>query len=283
MSLLTMERNRSSDVTRKPRTSRRLRDSRIGVISAQVALALIVLGGWQLGSSTGALDPFFFSSPDAILDQAAVWFGSGFIWPHLSATLVATAAGFIIGGLSGLIAGVLLGRLPWLYAVADPYLKMLNALPRLLLAPLFLLWFGLGIWSKVALAVTLVFFIVFFNTLEGIRSVPAVLVNNARMLGAGRARLLRTVYLPSALSWIFSSLHVSVGFAIIGAVIGEYLGASHGIGYLIAQAQGTLDTTGVFAGMLVLMIMVGFIELGITGAERRLLRWQPHNQPKDMP
>jgi NitT/TauT family transport system permease protein len=152
---------------------------------------------------------------------------------------------------------------------------MFNALPRVVLAPIFLLWFGLGIWSKVAFGFTLVFFIVFFNTLEGVKSVDRVLVDNARMLGASEKQLLRHVFIPSALTWIFSSLHISVGFAITGAVVGEYLGASAGVGYAIAQAQGVFDTKGVFAGMFILMIVVLIIDLLVNRLERHLLRWRP--------
>ena len=125
-------------------------------------------------------------------------------------------------------------------------------MPRVILAPIFGMWFGLGIWSKVALAVTLVFFIVFFNVYQGVREVSPTLLDNARMLGARRRQLLRHVYLPSATSWVFSSLHTSVGLAFVGAVVGEYLGSASGVGYLILQAEGTFDVNTVFAGIVVL-------------------------------
>jgi NitT/TauT family transport system permease protein len=151
---------------------------------------------------------------------------------------------------------------------------MLNAVPRVLLAPLFLLWFGLGIWSKVALAVTLVFFVMFFNAYQGVRNADVVLIANARMLGATERQLVRHVLLPSALSWIFASLQTSLGFAIIGAVVGEYLGATRGLGYVISQAEGTFDTTGVFSGMVVLSLVVVTISAGVSRVERWLLRWK---------
>jgi NitT/TauT family transport system permease protein len=143
------------------------------------------------------------------------------------------------------------------------------------LAPVFLLWFGLGIWSKVALGVTVVFFIVFFNTYRGVREVNRVMIDNARMLGASRTQVLRYVLVPSALTWIFASLHVSIGMAIVAVVVGEYLGASRGIGYLIAQAEGVFDTTGVLAGVVVLA--AGVLAIGgiVARLERRLLRWKP--------
>jgi NitT/TauT family transport system permease protein len=142
------------------------------------------------------------------------------------------------------------------------------------LAPIFLLWFGLGVWSKVALGITVVFFIVFFNTIEGVRNADRVLVDNARMLGATEWQLARHVLIPSALSWVFSSLHISIGFAMIAVVVGEYLGASRGVGYLIAQAEGVFDTRGVFAGMAVLSAVVLVVGWGVSRVERWLLRWK---------
>src|SRR5713226_4101045 len=165
-------------------------------------------------------------------------------------------------------------RVRLLARVIDPYIKMLNAVPRVVLAPLFLLWFGLGIWSKVALAVTLVFFVMFFNTYQGVRDADRVLIDNVRMLGATERQLVRHVLIPSALTWIFSSLQTSLGFAMVGAVVGEYLGATRGLGYVISQAEGTFDTTGVFAGMTVLGLVVVIVSTGVSRLERWLLRWK---------
>jgi NitT/TauT family transport system permease protein len=160
-------------------------------------------------------------------------------------------------------------------AVFDPYVKMVNALPRVVLAPIFALWLGLGIWSKVALGVTLVFFIVFFNVYQGVKEVSRTVLDNGRMLGMSEQQLMRHVYWPSALSWMFSSLHTSVGFAVVGAVVGEYLGSAAGLGYLIQQAEGIFDVAGVFAGMFVLSAFVILIDFGVTLVERRLLVWRP--------
>jgi NitT/TauT family transport system permease protein len=153
--------------------------------------------------------------------------------------------------------------------------KAVNALPRVVLAPIFALWFGLGIWSKVALGVTLVFFIVFFNVYQGVKEVSPVILSNARMLGMNERQLMRHVYWPSALSWMFSSLHTSVGFALVGAVVGEYLGSSAGLGYTIQQAEGVFDVTGVFSGMLILAVVVILVDNLVTLVERRLLVWRP--------
>lgn len=242
---------------------------------AQLLLAVVLLAGWEVGASTGLIDPFFFSRPTAIAQQVFDWIVEGSIVEHLRITLVEALLALLIGTAAGLGIGFLLARVELLAEILDPYIKVLNSLPRVVLAPIFLLWFGLGIWSKVAFGVTLVFFIVFFNTYQGVREVNQVLVDNARMLGAKESQLVRHVFLPSALSWIFSSLHVSVGFAIVGAVVGEYLGSSAGVGFLISQAEGVFDTTAVFAGMVVLSIVVLVIDAAVHRAERYLLRWRP--------
>ena len=177
--------------------------------------------------------------------------------------------------LGGLVVGFLLGRSPFWSRVLNPYVQVLNAIPRLILAPIFLLLFGLGANSKIALGVSLVFFIVFFNAYQGVREVDRNVLNNARLLGAGRWQLTWHVYLPSAMSWILSSLHTSVGFAIAGAVVGEYLGSSSGIGYLISEAEGNFHPDEVFAGMAVLCLFVIVVEVAVTELERRLVRWKP--------
>ncbi|MGH3753869.1 MAG: ABC transporter permease [Pseudonocardiaceae bacterium] len=255
--------------------TRRWRRRKPVVVATQIGLAVAVVAGWELGTRAGIVDEFFFSQPSDITTRVIGWFATGYLWEHLRITLMEAALALVIGGVLGLAIGFLLARVEFLAAVFDPYIKILNSLPRVVLAPVFLLWFGLGIWSKVAFGVTLVFFIVFFNTYQGVREVDRVLIDNARMLGANERQLARHVLLPSALTWIFSSLHISVGFAIVGAVVGEYLGAAAGVGYLIAQAEGTFDTTGVFAGMVVLSVVVLLVDLAVNQVERYLLRWKP--------
>lgn len=241
----------------------------------QLVLAAVVLGAWELLGRAGIIDEFFFPLPSDILATVWSWISTGYVFPHLWITMQEALLAFAVGAAAGLFLGFLLARVRFLERLFDPFLQMFNALPRVVLAPIFLLWFGLGIWSKVAFGFTLVFFIVFFNTLEGVKNVDRVLVDNARMLGASEKQLLRHVFIPSALTWIFSSLHISVGFAITGAVVGEYLGASAGVGYAIAQAQGVFDTQGVFAGMFILMIVVLIIDLLVNRLEKHLLRWRP--------
>jgi NitT/TauT family transport system permease protein len=220
------------------------------------------------------MDPFFVSRPSDIAGRIVRWISTGSLWGHLTVTLEESLIGLLAGAALGIGLGFALARAPFLARVFDPYIKMLNAVPRVVLAPLFLLWFGLGIWSKVALAVTLVFFVMFFNTYQGVRDADPVLIDNVRMLGATERQLIRHVLVPSALTWIFSSLQTSLGFAMVGAVVGEYLGATRGLGYVISQAEGTFDTTGVFAGMTVLAAVVVVVSAAVTRLERWLLRWK---------
>jgi NitT/TauT family transport system permease protein len=246
----------------------------------QLLVAVVGLGLWQLLASVPVfghtwLPPFFFSNPVDVFSQIFDWFRTGVIWKHLLITLWESILAFVIGSLSGVMVGFWFARQPRVAAVFDPYVKMVNALPRVVLAPIFTLWLGLGISSKVALGVTLVFFIVFFNVYQGVKEVSTTVLANGRMLGMSERQLMRHVYWPSALSWMFSSLHTSVGFAVVGAVVGEYLGSAAGLGYLIQQAEGVFDVAGVFAGMFVLSAFVILIDMVVTVVERRLLAWRP--------
>lgn len=244
-------------------------------LTLQIGVFVTLCATWEGLARAQLIDPFFFSQPSAIAAQIGRWLATGYIWPHLAVTLLEAMLAFAIGSAAGIGAGLAFARIELLAAVFDPYIRIFNALPRVILAPIFILWFGLGMASKVALGVTLVFFVVFFNTFQGIREVDPAVLNNARMLQATDRQLLRHVYLPSAMAWIFSSLHTSIGFALVGAVVGEYLGAARGIGYVVAQAQGVFDTAGVFAGLILTSVVVLVIDLAIHRLERYLLRWRP--------
>ncbi len=259
-------------VTREPHTP--ARSGRAAKVVPPLAVGFVFVGLWQVLSATGKIDEFYFSRPSDIAGRVGDWAADGSLARHLSATLTEAAWALAIGVALGMLAGFALARRPSLDVALGPYLRMSNAIPRVVLAPIFILWFGLGMWSKVALGVTLVFFVVFFNTYQGVRDVDPAVLANARMLGATERQLTRHVLLPSALTWIFSSLHISVGYALVGAVIGEYLGATEGIGYLIAQSEGLFDTTGVFAGLAVLLVVVLVVDAGVGRLERRLLRWK---------
>ncbi|HZT55540.1 MAG TPA: ABC transporter permease [Burkholderiaceae bacterium] len=252
----------------------------------QVGLLVVVFVVWHLLTTPGLLPTFvfendrqaafFFGEPLKIFDRIWQWFiGHADIYGHLWITLVETVLAFAIGTVLGLGFGLWLALSPLAGAIADPYIKALNSMPRVILAPIFAVWFGLGVASKVALGVTLVFFIVFFNVYQGVKEVSPVVLANARMLGASQRDLLRHVYLPSATSWVFSSLHTSVGLAFVGAVVGEYLGSSRGVGYLILQAEGAFDINTVMAGILVLTVFALALDAAVGRIERRLMKWQP--------
>jgi NitT/TauT family transport system permease protein len=249
------------------------RTLRIFVYRVLLLVGLFLL--WHVLTATEILPRFFFGTPLVVLENMAGWFASGKIYKHLAITLIETVLAFGGGTVLGLVIGLWLALSPGPSSLLEPYIKGANAMPRVILAPIFSVWFGLGILSKVALGITLVFFIVFFNVYEGVKEVSPVVLANARMLGATRRQLLRHVYLPSATSWVFSSLHTSVGMAFVGAVVGEYLGSSAGVGYLILQAEGAFDINTVFAGILVLTAFALLLDWIVTVLERRFLRWRP--------
>ena len=260
-------------------------DSRPGRASLalwHVAILAILFGVWYALTTPGLVDEayankiaFFFGRPLQVVKVVIAWFTSGKIYPHLAITLWETLLAFAIGSIFGLAVGLWLALSPTASAIAEPYITALNAMPRVILAPIFAVWFGLGVLSKVALGVTLVFFVVFFNVYQGVKEVSPVVLANARMLGASRKQLLRAIYLPSATSWVFSSLHTSVGMAFVGAVVGEYLGSAKGVGYLILQAEGVFDINTVIAGIVVLTVFALLLDFIVTKIEARLLVWRP--------
>ena len=252
----------------------------------QIGLLLAVFALWHLLTKPGLIPPFvfendqqaafFFGEPLKVFGRVWAWFVTNAdIYQHLWVTLLETVLAFGIGTVLGLACGLWLALSPMAAAILDPYIKALNSMPRVILAPIFAVWFGLGVASKVALGVTLVFFIVFFNVYQGVKEVSPVVLANARMLGANQKQLLRHVYLPSATSWVFSSLHTSVGLAFVGAVVGEYLGSSQGVGYLILQAEGTFDINTVMAGIMVLTGFALLLDALVGRIERHLMKWQP--------
>jgi len=262
-----------------------LQASRGRLLLYHALLLAAVFVFWYVMTEPGLIPPFYFDDPNrakfffgqplVVLRKIWVWFSGGTIYLHLAITLVETLLAFAIGTLLGLVLGLWLALSPTASMLADPYIKAMNAMPRVILAPIFAVWFGLGITSKVVFGVTLVFFIVFFNVYQGVKEVSPVVLANARMLGASARQLLRYVYLPSATSWVFSSLHTSVGLAFVGAVVGEYLGSARGVGYLIHQAEGVFDIDTVFAGILVLTMFALVLDFIVTQIENRLLVWRP--------
>ncbi|WP_176072905.1 ABC transporter permease [Brucella intermedia] len=256
-----------------------MRRRRAVVILVRLAILVAVLGGWELGARTGLIDPFFFASPSGIADQIWIWITEGTSQGPLSeqiiVTLEETALGFLIGAVGGVICGILLGRNKFLADVFSIYIKIANSIPRVVLGSIFIIALGLGMASKVALAVVMVFFVVFANAFQGVREADRALIANAQILGASRSQITRTVIVPSAMSWILASLHVSFGFALVGAVVGEFLGAKKGVGLMISTAQGTFNANGVFAAMVILAVLALVVEYIITLIENYLVKWRP--------
>ncbi|MEV6020730.1 MULTISPECIES: ABC transporter permease [unclassified Streptomyces] len=260
--------------------ARRARRQRIArVWAARVGLAAFVVGGWQAFTTWGIVDPFFFGQPSGIakrlveLLQHGTEFGS--FYANIWTTIQEALAGFALGAATGVIVGVALGQSRFLSEVFGPYIKMVNAIPRIVLGSIFIVAFGIGMLPKILLAAVLVFFIVFFNAFQGVREVDRNILANAKVLGASQAQIIRHVVVPSALTWIIASLHSAFGFAIVGALVGEVLGAQSGLGLVIKTAQNNFDPNGVFAAMLVISVIVLGAEWLIGKVERRLLSWRP--------
>ncbi len=259
-------------------SARRRRSILVNVL--RVLILVIVIGGWELGARSGVIDPFFWGQPTGIWAQLVTWVTQGTaqgpLWEQVAVTLEETFLGFVIGVVLGVIFGVVLGQYRFMSDVLGPYIKALNSIPRVVLGPIFIIGLGLGIQSKVALAAVMVFFIVFFNAFQGVREVDRNLLANARILGASQRKLNTQVILPSAMTWIIASLHTSFSFALVGAVVSEFLGGVQGIGLMIQTAMGTFNNNGVFAAMLILAVVALVMEALITALESRLLHWRPN-------
>ncbi|KVN93432.1 ABC transporter permease [Burkholderia ubonensis] len=257
----------------------RLRRRRQLIIGLRIAVLVVVLGGWELAARLKWIDSFFFSQPTLIFAQIQDWFVNGTsqgpLLTQVWVTLEETTIGFLIGSVAGVICGIVLGRNKLMADVFGLYIQIANSIPRVVLGSVFVIALGLGMASKIALAVVMVFFVVFGNAFQGVREADRYLIANAQILGASRRQITTAVVIPSALSWILASLHVSFGFALVGAVVGEFLGSKQGIGLLISTAQGAFNASGVFAAMIVLAVVALAADYLLTWLERRLLKWRP--------
>ena len=253
---------------------------RLIVNALRVLVFVVIVGGWELFARAGIIDPFFWGQPSGIWAQIMTWVRDGTaqgpLWEQIAVTLEEAIIGFVIGVVLGVIFGIVLGRNRFLADVLGPYIKAGNSIPRVALGSVFAIGLGLGLQSKVALAVVLVFFIVFFNAFQGVREVDKNLLANARILGANQRQLSTDVILPAALSWILASLHVSFSFALVGAVVGEFLGAIQGLGLMIQTAQANFNANGVFAAMAILVVVALIADAVITWLENRLIHWRPN-------
>lgn len=244
----------------------------------QLLVVLVALGGWEAAGRVKLIDPFFFSMPSAIADQLIVWMRDGTsigpLWGQVLVTMEETVIGFLIGAAGGVVCGIILGRSPVLADVFGVFIRIANSVPRVVLGSIFIIAFGLGMGSKIALAVVMVFFIVFANAFQGVREADRAMIANARVLGASKLQETFAVVVPSAMTWILASLRVSFGFALVGAVVGEFLGAREGIGLLIATAQGAFNAGGVFAAMIILAVVALTADTLLGWIERRFASWK---------
>ena len=266
-----------ADVQQTARHERRKRLLRVW--AGRIILPVVVIGGWQLCTETGVVDKFYYGQPSliwqALVDLFTKGTGFGSIWFNLWVTIREAIFGFLLGTITGIVFGLLLGQNRTLSDICSPYIKALNSVPRIILGSIFVVAFGLGILPKVLLAAVLVFFIVFFNAFQGVREVDQNLVANVRVLGASPLQVARHVTVPSAITWIIASLHTAFGFAIIGALVGEVLGSTAGVGLVIVQAQGHLDPNTVFACMILMALVTLLAEFLLTVLEKRVLSWRP--------
>jgi NitT/TauT family transport system permease protein len=261
------------------------RARRLRIFAAQILVAVLIIGSWQVLTATKIVDPFFFGQPSGIAKQLGNYFTQGdqatefgSYWTQIFTTLREAVFGFVLGTAGGIVFGVGLGVSPFMAKVIGPYIKIFNAIPRIVLGSIFLVAFGLGPTPKILLAAVLVFFVVFFNAFQGVREVDRNILNNARVLGASKLRIVKDVTLPSALTWIIASLHTAFGFAIVGAIVGEVLGAQRGLGLVISTAQNQFNPDGVFATMFVIAVITLAVEFLLARLERRLLSWRPPSQ-----
>ena len=254
---------------------------RMFIIVSRIVLFAGVLVAWQLVSGDpkkGALvDHFYVSKPSEIGVALKDWWDQGILLESIRATLTATIYGFLLGAGLGIIVGVILGSSPTLGAIFRPFIVALNSIPRLALVPLFVLWFGFGISAKVALVTTIVFFLTFYSTYEGVRDVEQRLLDVLKVMNASNLALQIKVRIPSAMAWIIQGLQVSIPYALVAAVTAEIIGSNTGVGFLIQRSAGVFYTAGVFAGIVVLVVMGLILNMFVVLLEKRLLRWKPRN------
>jgi sulfonate transport system permease protein len=243
------------------------------MLVCQLLLGAAVLLGWQMASGR-LVDDFFVSNPVDVARRLTSWTLSGSIFLHLWATIYATLVGYFIGAASGFVLGIWLGIAPFVSRLFNPYLLALNALPKVALAPLFVLWFGLGIESKIALAAVLALFLVFLNTFAGVREVDRDLIDCARLMRATRFQVIAKIVVPSSMSWVFAGLKAAMPYALIGAVLGEMIASNRGLGYLVQFSGAQFDAAGVFAVLVVISLLAVTLNLAVELVQERVERWR---------
>lgn len=271
----------------RPRGGSSGEPSQLLIVGLQLAFAAFVLGVWEAVVRVGYAEPLIFSSPLRIAERMVEMLGGEVIYGrtiynHLGATLQQIGIGYIAGASAGIVGGYLLGRSRLALSILEPYILALFSIPKIALAPLFIVVLGIGIWSRVGIVFIEVFFVVFFNVLKGVLDVNREFINIARIMGASRAQLTRRVILPAALPSILLGLKVGVPFAMIGAVLGEYIASNHGIGWLILYSSNSFDASGVWASILFLVIITWSLSRVVAFVEARALRWQPQRRGRSV-
>lgn len=241
----------------------------------QLAFGVGVLVAWELLADR-VLDPFFFSSPRRVGGYVVEYVSEGAFFGDLAFSLRAAVTGYLIGAVLGVLSGFLLAAAQKLAEILNPYILAIYGIPRIALAPLFIVWFGIGIQSKIYMAALMAFFLSFFNTYTGVRQVEVNYLNIARVAGANRLDINRKVVLPAASPWIIAGLRISIPYALVAALVAEFIASTQGLGYRIALMSQQFNTTGVMGGVLIIMLLVLLANLLLDKAEHRILRWQPH-------
>jgi NitT/TauT family transport system permease protein len=249
---------------------------RLWALRIGAVVALLVL--WEFLSRNRIVDPFFISSPSAIGAKFFRWLRNGTIADNLTVTLFETIFGWVVGSVAGAAAGFALARADLVHRVLEPFIDVINAVPRLALAPLFIVWFGIGVTSKVALVVSIVFFVLLVNTYAGATSVDRDFRLMARVMRASPWQITFYIVIPFCIPYVFAGLRLGLAYSASGAIVGEFVASESGLGSLLAREAGLLDMTGQLAALLALLIMVAVINFGMASLERRLLRWRPGSE-----
>jgi NitT/TauT family transport system permease protein len=247
------------------------------IVAAQIGVAVALIYSWHYATVVGWMDPFFFSTPQRVGRTLVRIFQTGLVWKHVGATLHATVVGFLLGGSGGVLVGLLLSRSQVALSIANPFVFFFYSLPRIAIAPLFIVLLGLGIKSKIATVIFTVFFIMLINTIAGVRNIQPIWIQSARIMGASPSQISLRIVVPGVLVWIFTGIRVAASFAFASAVVGEFTGATRGVGYQLLLTSTNLDTTGVLAWMTVLGVLALSLSLLVGAIENRVLSWRPDN------
>lgn len=252
-----------------------------GIWAARIAFLVVLLGSWELASGR-LVNSLFLSKPSAIAEQIWEWARSGTLFYHAGITSIEALLGFLLGSFVGMCCGVLFGRSEWVAAVFDPFIMMFYSMPKVALAPMFIMWFGIGIDMKIYLTATIVFFLVFLNTYAGVKAVSREQEAILRLMGASERHILRKVVLPSAVAWVFNGLRLSVPYALIGAIVGEFIASNRGLGHLLSDSSGKFDSAGMFAALFAIMILALLLNTAVKLFERVAMPWKAAENAREM-